>query len=375
MVMRHGVRAPIAGEVPPDTRTSAPWPHWPVAESRLTPHGAAAIALQARAERAWLTNRGLVGASGCPAASAVRIWTNTADRTIATGEAFAQGFAPGCALAVDHRGAGEVDPLFEPLRAHPAGFDATVAVADIKRFVGGIDRLSERQRPALRVLDRVLGCGGSGGCDPGGAADVVPAADGFGIDLSGPVRTASGTAQVLLLEYVEGLPLSEVGWGRADADTIRRLGALHAALFDVFTRSPYMSSYQAGPLGRHILATIAERGGPKVEILVGHDTNVTALAAVLRVALIAPGYAVGDVAPGGALVLEILRDRHSARRFVRLSLHSQAPGTIRTLGAAVTRTITAIPGCATRWRQPCPLPRFSRLLAARLAPVERSQAH
>ena len=366
MVMRHGVRAPLAGEVPPGTQTSAPWPRWPVAAGRLTPHGKAAIAVQARAERRWLAKLELIGAGTCPARSAVRIWTNTADRTVTTGEAFANAFAPGCGLVVGHLGPGATDPLFEPLRIPRSGFDARSAVADINRFNGGVDRLSARQRPALRVLDRVLGCGQHGGCDPGGTAAVTPSADGNGIDLAGPVRTASGTAQVLLLQYVEGMPLAEVGWGRADVRTIRRLGALHAALFDVFSRPPYMTAYQAGPIGRHILAALARRTGPRLELLVGHDTNVTALAAALRIALVAPGYAIGDVALGGTLVFEVLRDVRSERRYVRLSLHSQSPETIRTLGAAVNRTVVAIPGCSSRAGF-CPFPRFSGMLAARLA--------
>ena len=35
IVMRHGIRAPLAGEVPEGIRTAAPWPRWPV--SKTTP--------------------------------------------------------------------------------------------------------------------------------------------------------------------------------------------------------------------------------------------------------------------------------------------------------------------------------------------------
>ena len=371
MVMRHGVRAPLAGEVPPRTRTSAPWPRWPVAEGRLTSHGAAAIAVQARAERRWLAKLELIKAGTCPPQSAIRIWTNTANRTIATGGSFAHAFAPGCGLFVGHLSPGAIDPLFEPLRMPCSGFDARSAITDINRFNGGVDRLTARQRPALRLLDRVLGCGRHGGCDPGGTAAVTRSADGSGIDLTGSVRTASGTAQVLLLQYAEGMPLVKVGWGRADAHTIRRLGVLHAALFDVFSRPPYMTAYQAGPIGRHILAALARRKGPKLELLVGHDTNVTALAAALRIPLIEPGYAIGDVAPGGTLVFEVLRDVRNRRRYIRLSLHSQSPEMIRTLGKAVTRTVVPIPGCSSGTRF-CPLRRFNGMLARGLAPPSGS---
>jgi len=52
--------------------------------------------------------------------------------------------------------------------------------------------------------------------------------------------------------------------------------------------------------------------------MVGHDTNVTALAAALHVDLKAPGFARNDVAPGGALVVERLRDTRSGERFIHL---------------------------------------------------------
>jgi len=57
----------------------------------------------------------------------------------------------------------------------------------------------------------------------------------------------------------------------------------------------------------------SKRGDARLSILVGHDTNVTALAAALRVDLKAPGYATNDVPPGGALLLERLRDAGSGR--------------------------------------------------------------
>ncbi|WP_447410573.1 hypothetical protein, partial [Clostridium perfringens] len=66
--------------------------------------------------------------------------------------------------------------------------------------------------------------------------------------LTGPIRRYSGTAQVLLLEYLEGLPMAQVGWGRATPAALKRLAVLHAALFDVYARPPYMAARVAGPL-------------------------------------------------------------------------------------------------------------------------------
>ena len=361
MVMRHGVRAPIDGEVPAGTLTAAPWPRWPVAAEQITPHGAQAMAIRGRADRAWLAALGVLPATGCPAPASVSVWTNVSQRTIDSGAGFVAGFAPGCAIAVGHRAPGEVDPLFEALRARTTDFRAADAITSIERFTGGMDRLVAKHAAGLRLLDRVLACA-QPTCSPGAPAAVRATADGHGIELDGPIRRTSGIAQVLLLETAEGMP--HPGWGRATPKVLERLGRLHAALFDVFTRSPYMAAHQAGPLGRRVLASLTAPDGPALDLLVGHDTNVTALAAALGVDLVSPGYARNDTAPAGALVMERLRDTRGAR-FVRLSYRTQTPAELGRLGSRVTTTPMTVPGCARL----CPVERFATLLGARLAPT------
>lgn len=361
MVMRHGVRAPIDGEVPAGTRTAAPWPTWPVAAEQMTPHGMRAMAIRGAADRAWLAARGVVPAAGCPARGTVGVWTNVSQRTIDSGTGFVAGFAPGCDIAVGHRAAGAVDPLFEALRAGTTDFVPQTAIAAIGRFTGGMDRLAAKHRAELRLLDRVLGCA-QPTCSPGARPALRASADGHGIELDGPIRRTSGIAQVLLLETAEGMPV--LGWGRVTPATLERLGRLHAALFDVFTRSPYMAAHQAGPLGRRVIASLTAPNGPALDLLVGHDTNVTALAAALRVDLVSPGYARNDTAPAGTLVLERLRDDRGAA-VVRLSYRTQTPAELGRLGSRVTTTPMTIPGCA----QLCPLDRFAALLSAHLAPA------
>ncbi|MBB3693679.1 histidine-type phosphatase [Sphingomonas sp. BK580] len=362
-LVRHGVRAPITGEVPAGTRTDAPWLRWPVAPERLTPHGARALRIEGATARRWLDSLGVTARGRCPAAGQLSVWANTAERTIASGAALVEGFAPGCAVPVGHRGAGDVDPLFEPLRAEAAPFDPRAAIESIQAYTGGVERMADRYRPQRAELDRALGCGDAAGCSPDAPATLRPSADGRAIELTGPIRDVSGTAQVLLLQYAEGLT-AHTPWARVDPAALRRLGALHAALFDVFSRPPYMAARQAGPLARRIEERLTARDGPAIELLVGHDTNVTALAAVLGVTLTAPGYAAGDVAPGGALVLELLRGRAGAR-FVRATYRTQSPTQLRRLarGGAVTRL--PIPGCAGGPERSCPLGEFVRLLRAR----------
>ena len=364
VLMRHGVRAPLDGEVPHGTRTAKPWPTWTTPESDLTPHGAEALAAEARADRADWIARGLLS-QGCPAPGSIRIWTNSSSRTIASGEAYARGLAPGCAVPVDHKPLGQADPLFEPLRARATHFDAKVAVADIDRFTGGMDALVARHRPALQLLNQVLGCDDPKGCDPAGPARLTPSADGHGIDLTGPIRTASGTAQVMLLQYAEGLSPS-VGGLPVDSAVLARLGTVHAALFDVYSRSPYMAAHQSAAFGRHMIDALTRRDGTALDMLVGHDTNVTALAALLGFDLVTPGYATNDAAPGGAIMIERWHDA-KGRAFVTVRYRTQSPEHIRAHAAAVSIRPVQVRGCPVD--APCPLDAFVRLFRERLAPL------
>ncbi len=343
MVMRHGVRAPIIGEAPEGTLTGDPWPTWPVPPEHLTARGAKALEILAREDRRWLAGLDVLPSRGCPAQGQVRIWTNTAERTIASGEAFAEGLAPGCALPVGHRSSDQVDPLFEPLRAGVAPFDPAAAIASIQAYTGGVESLAARLQPELDELDQMLGCGAANGCSPRRPSRVTPSADGRGIDLTGPVRDASGTAQVLLLQYAEGLSPSPAGWRAIEPGVLKRLGALHAALFDVFTRPPYMTARQAGPLGRRVLEALDAPGTGGLDVFMGHDTNVTALAAALGVSLDAPGYAAGDVPPGGALIF-VSRVDAAGRRSVRTYYQTQSPDALRRLSKRVSRSTIAVWG-------------------------------
>lgn len=365
MLMRHGVRAPLDGEVPHGTRTAKPWPIWSTPESELTPNGAAALAVEARADRAMWVARGLMAADACPAKGTVRIRTNSSSRTIASGDAYAKGLASGCGIAIDHKPLGQADALFEPLRAHATRFDALAAVADINGFTGGMDALVARHRESLALLDKVLGCGVPTGCDPAGPPRLTPSVDGKGIDLTGPIRTTSGTAQVLLLQYAEGLP-SSVGGIPVDGAVLARLGAVHAALFDVYSRSPYMAAHQSAAFGRHMIAALTEAEGPKIDLLVGHDTNVTALAALLGFDLIAPGYATNDAAPGGAILINRWHDR-AGKPFVTVDYRTQSPDQIRAHATTVSVRPVQVRGCTAN--APCPLDRFVSLFEGRLAPL------
>ncbi|CAL4869317.1 Glucose-1-phosphatase (plasmid) [Asticcacaulis sp. MM231] len=371
MLMRHGVRSPIADEVPLDTKTGAPWPAWSVPPETITNHGADVLKALGTTDRTWLSAIGILPTKACPDPATMVVWTNTAPRTIATGQAYLQGLAPGCALKAGHLPDDQIDPLFEPTRAPPPWFDAQRAVASINAYTGGMSVLVQRHAAALGRLEHVLACD-TRPCSPQRAPRLAATADNRGLVFEGPVRDASGTAQVLMLEYLEGFPLKEVGWGRANPATLKAVGEVHAALFDVFSRPPYMMAFQTEPTARRIIDDFSRPDAPAFDMLIGHDTNVAALAALLGVAVEAPGFALNDPSPGGALVLALIRDAHG-RAFVRVYYRSQTADDIRAMRAHATWKPLAMKACKEGPNQMCPLPKFITLLKARTA--EASAPH
>jgi 4-phytase/acid phosphatase len=380
MLVRHGVRAPLPGEAT-ETLARQAWPVWSTPGSFLTPHGREGMQLLGAYDRAMFQSEGLLPAQGCPAAGEIAIWTNAVERTISTGTALAEGLAPGCGVKVDHLPLGATDPLFIWPGPDIKGFDAAAAAKAINRETGGPSKIAAASGAAIHTLETILGCHGANVPQPCDIA-ATPAAltvskDGKGLDLTGPIPITSGAAQVLMLEYEEGLPMSDVGWGRASLAQITEVSSLHGLLFDIYSRPPYIAPRVAGALARRLLAAIEGRGedgraAAPITLIVGHDDNIAAISALLGMNFQLPGYGYDDPPVGGALMFQVLRDPVTHERFVRILYQAQTPDQLRDLTPLDLEhppTLEAMtPQCERAAHSLCRLNDFSALLERRLAP-------
>jgi len=328
---RHGLRAPVADEKAAAAFSGKTWPAWPVGEGALTERGGEAVRLMGAWDRAWLAAEGLMAATGCPAAGSVVLWTNSVSRTIGSGQALAEGFAPGCGLAVGHLPAGTPDPVFSPVDAGAVDFDAR----DIARIVNAGNSTAAMiapHRAAFRRLAYLLGCDSRPQpCDlaaiPG---SVVANTGGTALDVRGPIAIGSGAGQIFLLQYLEGLPLDQVGWGMAGPDDIAWFSRLHALQVDIRNRTDVAARVMSAPLA-HRVAQALQPGAPPVTILVAHDGHIAGLSSLLGVHFQLEGYGYDDPPIGGALRLEVLRNRRTGESVVRASYQAQRPDQIRNL--------------------------------------------
>jgi 4-phytase/acid phosphatase len=94
LLIRHGIRAPLDGEAAAAPLADQPFPRWNTPPSQLTPHGAQALERLASYMRTRFVGQGLLPGGGCPQSGQLAIWTNSKSRTIASGQALAQGSRP-----------------------------------------------------------------------------------------------------------------------------------------------------------------------------------------------------------------------------------------------------------------------------------------
>lgn len=364
LLYRHGVRTPLPGEIQLDEAHGAPWPSWPQPPSELTPRGATGAQLMGGYDRRRLAAAGLFPARGCPGKDQLWFWANTDQRTIASAGALAEGFAPGCTVAIGHLPQGSEDPLFHPIEAGATAWNAADAVASIQSVTHGPDALTAPHADALAAMAAVMGCGRDNdpdGCSPDhwhGSLSLSP--DKQHMVLSGPIATTSGTAEAILMAYAEGRPMQDVGWGRTDASRREQLSQLHALLFEIYARPDYMAERVASVMSRRIIDLLQDAKAPRLSVLVGSDNNIVALASVLGLHFKMPGYAKDDPPIGGALGIEVWRERSSNQRQVRVFYQAQSLDQLRQLqardGSAMPFTLDLpLDGCVTGRQGFCPL--------------------
>jgi 4-phytase/acid phosphatase len=349
LLMRHGVRPPTKSPPMPAGTATQPWPQWPVAPGYLTPHGRAALARVAAYDRATWTAAALLPRTGC---ARIRIVADSDQRTIETGRSYAAALASGCPMTLEHKPQDVADPLFSPIDEGAVPFDAEQARAAVRAAAGpdGIAAEERRLAPVLARLDTIL-CGRPvPGCGVAGTpTDLAPARPGKRPKLVGALDRASTAAQILLLEYADGKPMAEVGWGRATAADIARLSELHSVEFRLLARPRYVAKANLALLAPVIVDSLDAADAAAVTMISGHDTNIASLGGLLDLHWRVPGLAADDPSPGGAIVFERLRDA-AGRHYVRALYRSQSLDQIRS-AAPLTRPYVAvlpIPGCTAR---------------------------
>ncbi len=367
ILTRHGVRSPLQSNEALGAFSSQPWPKWEVPAGIQTPRGNALVALMGDYFHAYLTEGGAL--SGDPAVDGPRVFirADNDQRTIETGRIIGKSLV-GVGEPEVHSLVGTVDPLFRPVMAHVGNPDRALATAAVLGRLGGDPQNVERAyAPQLAELKAVLV--GAGGAPPAASLFDAPTgvrAGGGGnlVELTGRLRAALDCTEAFLLEYADGMPQSDVGWGRVDDRAMTDLLALHELYFDLAMRTYYPAQVGGSNLASHIIDTLEQATlgqpvpgaigppGERVVVLVGHDSNIANIGGLFGMNWWIPGTPANPTLPGGALVLELWKRGGLQNAFyVRTSYVSQTLLQMRnatplSLGAPPARSPIFVPGCS-----------------------------
>lgn len=363
LLMRHGVRPPTHEPALDPAIAPDAWPAWDVAPGDLTAHGAQAVKLLAAFDRQYFA--ALAPAGGCPS---VDIYADVDERTVATGQAYAAGFAPGCNINVSHAASAK-DPLFSGLD-EAASFDTKAAKAAMLQAAGGNLSAPVSAHAALfQKMQNALAPGGSAFLAL--PANLAAKSPGLVPKLSGPIAEGSSASEDFLLEYLNGKPMADVAWGRAGKADITALLALHPLAYMITARPLVIARATSSTLAQRILALLTNPPA-KVNILVGHDTNIAELGGLLNLHWSLGGYPADDPPPGGALVFIRAHDPASGAAYIMAFYRVQTMDEIRNLTPLNAQTPPAIerlpiPSCGNSVAPTaCTMAAFSKLVTARI---------
>lgn len=370
MLMRHSVRPPTKSPATPVGTTAQPWSSWTTPYGELTQHGVDGARLMGGYNRTLLGARGLIPRDSCAPKGAIVVWASGKSRAIKTAESFVEGLQPGCGIVVDHPEDENNDPVFHPA----AGIDGAIALKAAQRQGPGVAAEARVHAADFAVLQKVMGCDSAtkAGCGLARRPSILKANVGDSPDLEGALSIASTAGQTVLLEYVEGKPMSEVGWGRASRADIQAMLRFHPVKFHYEVGSSYVAQRYAAPVAKRVLAALnGETGTGKLTLLVGHDTNIAALRAFLDAHFTIADYPRDDPPPGGAMGFELLRD-NGGKAFVRAFYTAQSMDQLRDLQPLTAANPPAfayfsIPGCGLKGEPTvCPLETFQKIVGGKL---------
>lgn len=385
IVSRHGVRPPTKMTRQMHEITSQTWPNWSAPLGHLTPTGATLVSLLGGYYAQHLQQAGLFAQGGCPAEGSVSTWADTDQRTRMTGQAWLDGFAPGCGLTIRSQAdRHHPDPLFHPLEAGLCHLPPHDAERAIQAEAGGdVATLPAQSASALQLFEQVLDFAHSPYCQGKPEANcslataypnqLTTSADGS-VKLQGNLALGSTLAEIFLLEYADGMAANSVAWGHHfTAEQWASLLAMHNTQFRIMQQAPAIARYKASPLLARIAQGLQPTSPARLELLVGHDTNLANLAGILGIRWQLPGQP-DNTPPGGELVIERWQDPDSQQYWVRLQFVYQTLSQLReqtrlTLATPPGIVALSLPDCQKEAVQgACPLSRFVEITRQRLQP-------
>lgn len=378
---RHGLRAPIStpssslGKVTPNL-----WPQWDTPASYLTTRGGVLETYFGHYINEWLVDNNLLKDGQCPTDKEVYIYSNSLQRTIATGQYFSVGAFPGCNVPVEHKEKmGTMDPVFFPVILNTSDEFKQQALASMNETadpVNGMAGLNAKLQPAYEDMAKIINYAKSANCKLDKQCDFLGQPTVFKIEVgqepgvSGPLRTGTSIGDAFILQYYEGSPLNEIAWGGIKNDEqFERLVSIKENYNTVLFGSPVVAKEVSAKLVSYIDNTLRNNTDKaKFTFLVGHDSNVASMFSALQIKPYVLPNQFETTPIGGKVFFERWKDNTTGEQFIKIEYKYQSTEQMRNL-AQLNRTnppqnvVLEMTGCPTNEQGFCSFDTFKTAMS------------
>ena len=287
VLSRHNIRSPLSGgdsllgQVTPHT-----WHTWSSAPSELSLRGGVLETEMGQYFRVWMEQEGLFPANYQPDADAVRIYSNSKQRTIATARYFSAGLLPAANTEVEyHMEYDKMDPVFTPqLTFLTDDYEQDVREQIHELFAEKIAGLEDNYKLLADVIDLE-----QSPAYKDGSVSALRTDDSEFIlkenaepGVSGSLKTACQISDALVLQYYEEPDEKKAAFDHSlsskDWETISEIKDLYG---DVLFTAPLVAPNVAHPLLEEIRSELDNKDRV-FTFLCGHDSNVGSVLAALQ---------------------------------------------------------------------------------------------
>lgn len=359
---RHGIRAPTSTPDKLNQYSADPFPIFVgVPTGYLTPNGRQAAGLMGSYFHDYLSHEGVLTGDTNTDLAHSYFRANTIERSYMTAAKFGAGLIPGASIPVHTFAANTPDLVFDPLLYGVAAVDPARALTEIQGVFGSGTNLSSANSSELFLISKVLYPPGTQPTNSATQGSVDPTTLPITITTNAPLlspRPPYYTGNVIgmggldstvsavdpfVMQYADGFPTNEVGWGRLTLDQLSQETRLVTLQFSIGMRTPYLARVQSSSAASHILRSMLQVAGgaplagafgtseSKVLVIVSSDVYVAGVAGLLDVHWLLPGYQPDFCAPGGALVFELRQVKATGQYLVRIFYTAQTFDQLRNL--------------------------------------------
>lgn len=356
---RHSIRAGVSDPKSLGKFSADPYPSFAgVPDGYLTPNGRKAAGLLGSYFHDYLLHEGLLTGNTNTDLARSYFRANSIERSYTTAAKFGAGLIPGATIPVHTCPPRTPDPVFDPLSAMVAAVDPARALTEVLGVFSSGSNVASAYSGELSLISKVLYPPGTQPANNSGPGSVDPTtlpitltsiaplskpyAAGNVIDTGGLNPTLLA-ADPFVMQYADGFPASDVGWGRLTLDALSQQTRLITLQIDISMRQPYLAKVQSSSAASHILRTMNQAIGggslagalgsaqSKVHVIVSSDYYVAGLAGLLDLHWLLPGYQPDYCAPGGALVFELRQVQATGQYLVRAFYTAQTFDQLRYL--------------------------------------------